>query len=89
MAPLTLEEMQADERVLGVARALALANEAAKSEGADPALSRITISEEPSAQGRIWRVNYGPRDYVGRRGGDIIVFVDEAAGKVQRTMRGQ
>jgi hypothetical protein len=75
--------------VTSVARALTLANEAAIAKGADPANSLVTIAEESSATGRVWRIHHGPRDYVNRRGGDLIVLVDEESDAVQRVMRGQ
>jgi hypothetical protein len=89
MAPVTLEAMQQDHLVMAVARALALANEAALSQGTDPASSLVAITEEPSSAGRLWRIHYGSRDYVGRRGGDLIVIVDECSRAVQRIIRGQ
>ncbi len=89
MAILTLEEMREDRLIMSVARALALAKEAAIAHGTDPDNSLVTISEEPSQSGQHWRIHYGPRDYVGRRGGDLIVVVDEQAGVVERTLRGQ
>ena len=69
MATVNLEDLQQDGLVMSVARALARANETAIGHGTDPAESLVTISEEPSASGRVWRIHYGPRDYVGRRGG--------------------
>jgi hypothetical protein len=74
---------------MSVASAVALANEAAQAQGVEPAKSLVTIAEETSPAGRAWRVNYGPRDYVGRRGGDLIVVVDEPTGSVDRVIRGQ
>ena len=89
MATITLKELQQDHLVMSVARALALANEAALKQGTVPADSLVTITEETSSTGRLWRIQYGPRDYVGRRGGDLIVLVDEATEAVQRIIRGQ
>ena len=89
MAFLTLETMENDELVMSVARALALANEAAVAQGTQPGNSIVTITEEPADAGRVWRIHYGPRDYVNRRGGDLIVLVDEKSQAVQRVMRGQ
>jgi len=74
---------------MAVARALALANEAALAQGTDVATSLVTIAEEPSPAGRLWRVHYAPRDYISRRGGDLIVLVDERTEAVQRIIRGQ
>jgi hypothetical protein len=81
--------MQQDQRVMSVARALALANEVAVAQGTKPADSLVTISEEASSTGRLWRVHYGPRDFISRRGGDLIVLVDERSEAVQRIIRGQ
>jgi hypothetical protein len=55
---------------MSVARALSIANEAAVAHGVDPAKSLVAISEESSVAGRQWPINYGPRDYANRRGGD-------------------
>ncbi len=89
MPAITLEEMQQDQLVMSVARALALANEAALAQGTEPANSTVTIMEETSSLGRLWRIHYGPRNYINRRGGDLIVFVDERGEAVQRIIRGQ
>ena len=89
MATVTLEEMQQDQLVMSVARALAVANDAAIAQGTDPARSLVTISEETSSPARVWRIHYGPRDFIGRRGGDLIVLVDERSDTVQRIIRGQ
>ncbi len=89
MSTVTLDALQRDHLVMSVARALALANEAALGRGTNPATSLVTISEETSAAGRVWRIHYGPRDYVSRRGGDLIMLVDDRSGAVQRIIRGQ
>jgi hypothetical protein len=89
MSTVSLEEMQQDRLVMSVARAFALANETALAHGTDPAQSLVTITEEMPSPGRVWRIHYGPRDYVNRRGGDLIVLVDESSDAVQRVMRGQ
>ena len=89
MATAALEEMQSDQIVMSVARALALANEAAVLHGTDPAKSLISITEESSPGGPVWRINYVKRDLVNRRGGDLIVFVDVGSQTIQRILRGQ
>lgn len=89
MPAITLEGIQQDRLALSVARALALANEAAIAQGTEPANSLVSITEEASPAGRLWRIHYGPRDYIGRRGGDLIVLVDECGEAVQRIIRGQ
>jgi hypothetical protein len=89
MPGMSLEAMQQDGLVMSVARAVALANETALAHGTDPAESLVTITEEIPSAGRVWRIHYGPRDYVGRRGGDLIVLVDESSDAVQQVIRGQ
>jgi hypothetical protein len=89
MATATLEELQQDRLVMSVARALALANEAALARGTDPDKSLVAITQETSPAGPLWRISYGPLDYVGKRGGDLIVFVDEGSQTIQRILRGQ
>ena len=89
MASLTLEGMKQDQLVMSVARAMALANQAAINEGIDLATSLVTITEELTGDVPLWRIHYGPRDYVNQRGGDLIVLVDERAEAVRRIIRGQ
>jgi hypothetical protein len=89
MTAATLEAMQQDSLVMAVARVLSAANQAARAQAADLAASLVTISEEPSTTARTWRVHYGPKDYVNRRGGDLSVLVDEQTATVQRVVRGQ
>ena len=88
MAIATLEALQSDRIVMSVARALAVANEAAIAHGTEPAQSLISITEESSPAGPVWRIDYIKRDYVNRRGGDLIVLVDGVSQTVQRVLRG-
>ncbi|HEV2663613.1 MAG TPA: hypothetical protein VG324_01795 [Blastocatellia bacterium] len=37
----------------------------------------------------VWRVNYGPKDYVSRRGGDFIVDVDARDASIKQVLHGQ
>ena len=84
-----VEDLQQDGLAMSAARALALANEAALAHGTEPAESLVSISEESPAVGRVWRIHDGPRDSVGRRGGDLIVLVDDRGQTVQRIIRGR
>jgi hypothetical protein len=85
----TLEMIQRDEVAMAVARALTLANEAARAHSIRPAEALVSITEEDTGPPRCWRIHYGPRDYVHRRGGDLVVVVDEQAGAVRQLLRGQ
>ena len=84
-----LEDLQQDDLVLAVARALRVANHTAAAAGVPLEESLVTICEESPPPHRLWRVHYGPREYRPRRGGDFIVFVDEETASVRRTVRGQ
>ena len=89
MSAMTMEELQQDSVAMSVARALQVANREAVTQGTDPANSMITISAESSRPQSWWRIHYGPRDYISRRGGDLIVTVDAATGHIEQVLRGQ
>jgi len=84
---LTTDVLQ-DDLALSLARVLAAANKRAREAGVDVARSVITISQS-FEHGLRWRVNYGPKDYVGRRGGDLIVEVEANDASVTQVLRGQ
>ena len=77
-----------DHLAVLLARALAAANKRARDFGVDVNQSLITITQS-FENGPCWRVNYGPKDYVGRRGGDLIVDVDAADARVTQILHGQ
>ena len=76
---------------IGVALALviAAANKRARELGVDVLQSLITITQYSLNGDLLWRVNYGPRDYVGRRGGDVIIDVDPSDASIKQVLRGQ
>jgi hypothetical protein len=78
-----------DELAVSLARALAAANKRAREAGIDVAESLITISQRASDDVFIWHINYGPRQYVGRRGGDLVIEVDSTDASIKRVLRGQ
>ena len=82
------DEVLQDDLAVVLARAVAAANKHVRALGVDVGQSLITITQD-SQNGACWRVNYGPKDYVGRRGGDVIVNVDAADATIKRTQRGQ
>jgi hypothetical protein len=84
-----IDKIKKDKLAVSVARALAVANEAALAQGIDVGSALVTIAEETPPPDRTWRIHYGPRDYVLRRGGDFMVVVDDLSGEVKRTLRGQ
>jgi hypothetical protein len=85
----TIEELQQDPLVMSVARALLVANQAAAARGTEAEKSLVTISEDCSLAGPVWRIIYAPRGDVNRRGGELIVFVDRQLGTVHRIVHGQ
>lgn len=87
-ATLTTDVLQ-DELAMSLARVLAVANKCARQSGVDLLQSLVTIAQRPFEGGLIWRINYGPKDYVGRRGGDFIVEVDPTSASIKRVLRGQ
>jgi hypothetical protein len=85
----TLEAIQNDSLALSVAYAITLADQEAVARGVILADSLVSVAEDSPPPARTWRVHYGPRNYLNRRGGDLTVFVDELAGEVRRILRGQ
>ena len=87
-ASLTAEILQ-DDIVVSFARVLATANRKARESGVDLPNSLISVTQR-AADGRlVWHINYGPKDYVGRRGGDFIVEIDAVDETVGKVLRGQ
>lgn len=86
-ATLTADVLQDDLAVL-LARVLATVNKRARELGVDVLQSFITITQSFD-NGSSWRVNYGPKDYIGRRGGDLIIEVDARDISIKQVLRGQ
>ena len=89
MAAILDKEVLEDQLAVSLARAVAAANERARREGIDIRQSLVTVTEHPAQGGACWRINYGPRDYIARRGGDLIVEVGLEDAEVKRIVRGQ
>ncbi len=87
-ATLTAEVIQ-DDIAVSVARATAAANKRARELGVDVLQSIITITQRSSKDDAFWRINYGPKDYVGRRGGDLIIEVDQSTARINQVLWGQ
>ena len=86
-AILTADVLRDDLAVL-LARVLATANKRVRELGVDVLQSFITITQS-FENGSRWRINYGPKDYIGRRGGDLIIEVDAGDISIKRVLRGQ
>jgi hypothetical protein len=78
-----------DGVAISLARGLAAAERRARESGIDAADSLVTITQIGSDRSKGWRVNYGPKAYINRRGGDLIVEVDAADATIRSVIRGQ
>jgi hypothetical protein len=88
--PQTLDKaVLEDELAVSLARAVAAANARARHEGVEIKSSLVTAAEHASTGEVCWRISYGPRDYVNRRGGDVVIDVGLKDGQVRRVLRGQ
>ncbi len=87
-ATLTAEVLQ-DELAVSLARAMAAANKKAAELGVDVIQSLITITQHPESGGSVWQINYGPQEYVNRRGGDVLIEVDMQKATIKKVLRGQ
>ncbi len=76
-----------DDVAVSVARAVAAANRHARELNVDVGNALITITQIID-NGMRWRVNYGPKDYVGRRGGDLVIEVDAGDASIKKVLRG-
>ena len=84
---LTAEDLT-DELAVSVAHILAVANRRAREAGCNVANSLVTISQHFD-DGARWRVNYGPKNPVQQRGGDLMVELDAQDAHVTKVLLGQ
>jgi len=87
-APLTAEVLQ-DDIAISIARVLATANRKARESGGDLLNCLISIAQLAIDGRTVWRVNYDPKDFIGRRGGDLIVEINADDETISRVLRGQ
>jgi len=88
MATVLSAEVLQDDIAVSLARVMATANKRAQELGVDVVQSLITITQVFDNDLR-WRINYGPKNYIQQRGGDLIVEVDAREIKVTQVLRGQ
>jgi hypothetical protein len=77
-----------DDVVASVTTVLSIANQCAREQGVDIEQSLISITQQDEDFNQ-WRVNYGPRDFMNKRGGDVFVFVDASTKSVTQVLLGQ
>lgn len=83
------EETLQDEIAVSVAEILASANRKANELGIDVKSSLITVTQHLTKGVWLWRVHYGTIDYVGRRGGDLMIEVDPTNADIKQILHGQ
>lgn len=88
MAAVLNADVLQDELAVFLARVVAAANKRASELGVDVGQSIVTITQMTEGEPR-WRINYGPKDYIGRRGGDLIIDIDPGDASVKQVLRGQ
>ena len=87
MATLSTDVLQ-DDIAVSLARVMTTANKRARELGVDILQSLITITQH-FENGLLWRINYGPKDYIGKRGGDLMIEVCGEDMKIKQVLRGQ
>jgi hypothetical protein len=78
-----------DDIAVTVARVIASANKRARELNVDVMQSIISLTQHSQDGSWVWRVNYGAKDYIGRRGGDLMVEVNPEDASIQRVLWGQ
>jgi len=89
MAATLTADVYQDDVAVALANVLTTANRHAREMGVDVAESLLTITQRVQDDVMYWRINYGPKDYISRRGGDLVVDVDASSGEVEQVLWGQ
>lgn len=89
MTTVLATEVLQDDLAISLARAMAMANKEARDLGVNVVQSLISITQTKQNGGSVWQINYGPRDYLNLRGGDVLIEVDVLDGTITRILRGQ
>ncbi len=89
MSAVLSSEVLQDDVAVTAARALAAANKRARELNVDVMQSIISLTQHSQNGSWVWRVNYGAKDYIGRRGGDLIVEVNPEDASIYRVLWGQ
>lgn len=89
MAVALTPDVLQDDLAVSLARGIAAANRRARELGVDVTKSLISVIQQDSGKSSVWRINYGPKHYVNRRGGDVLIEVDTADATIKRVLSGQ
>jgi len=82
-------EVFEDDVVVSLARSMAAANKRARELGIDVLQTLITITQCLLNGSTFWQINYGPKEYIGQRGGDLIIAIDSGDASLQKVLWGQ
>jgi hypothetical protein len=89
MSTVLSSDVLQDDVAVTAARAIAAANKRARELNIDVMQSNISLTQHDRDGSWVWRVNYGAKDYIGRRGGDLIVEVNPEDASIYRVFWGQ
>jgi hypothetical protein len=89
MSAVLSSDVLQDDVAVTAARAIAAANKRARELNVDVMQSIISLTQHERDGSWVWRVNYGAKDYIGRRGGDLMVEVNPEDASIYRVLWGQ
>src|SRR5437879_13179831 len=89
MNPNLFDEVLGDALAVSVARMMAAANKRARELGVDAGQCVISIAQNAIDGETRWRVDYGVKSYVGRRGGHLVIDVNPVDYSIAKVLRGQ
>jgi hypothetical protein len=89
MSAVLSSDVLQDDVAVTAACAIAAANKRARELNVDVMQSIISLTQHSQDGSWVWRVNYGAKDYIGRRGGDLMVEVNPEDASIYRVLWGQ
>jgi hypothetical protein len=89
MSAVLSSDVLQDDVAVKAACAIAAANKRARELNVDVMQSIISLTQHSQDGSWVWRVNYGAKDYIGRRGGDLMVEVNPEDASIYRVLWGQ
>ena len=79
-------EILKDDIALSLAHVMTVANKRARELGVNILESFITITQHFLNGNTLWRINYGPKNYISRRGGDLIIEIDATDTSIKQVL---
>jgi hypothetical protein len=83
------QDILQDHLAVSLACAVAIANKKADALGINVPESLISITQNTLNGSPVWQINYGRKDYINQRGGDLLVEVDMEDAIIKRVLHGQ